>query len=258
VSTNQNLAIALRRAARDLTATRSIRDLERTLAEIVSTAVQTVPAADMGGISMTEGDEVVSRHPTSSAVSELDRLQNALNEGPCITAIAEPPDDGTVVVHDLAGDDAARWPRFAPRAVEAGYRSMISCELTTGRRMRAALNLYAAPPHAFDADARLTAGLFGVQAAMLLYGSEQAQYLQRAVDSRDLIGQAKGILMERFHLDDDAAFRMLVRSSQDTNMKLVDVALWLREETNRRSRAVVADAHGAGGGLADDGAGTAR
>jgi AmiR/NasT family two-component response regulator len=71
---------------------------------------------------------------------------------------------------------------------------------------------------------------------MLLYGSEQATHLQRALDSRDAIGQAKGILMERFAVDDHGAFQMLVRSSQDTNMKLVDVALWLREEVAGRKK----------------------
>jgi AmiR/NasT family two-component response regulator len=78
---------------------------------------------------------------------------------------------------------------------------------------------------------------------MLLYGADQVAHLQRAVDSRDLIGQAKGILMERFKADDEAAFRMLVRSSQETNMKLTAVAEWLThgtraqpEQSSRRDR----------------------
>jgi hypothetical protein len=75
------------------------------------------------------------------------------------------------------------------------------------------------------------AGLFGVQAALLLYGANQAGQLQKAVDSRDLIGQAKGILMERFKVDDEAAFQMLVQSSQNTNMKLTAVAEWLTNDT---------------------------
>ncbi|WP_018331953.1 GAF and ANTAR domain-containing protein [Actinomycetospora chiangmaiensis] len=231
---HQELAVALRRAARELTGKRSIRDLDRTLAEIVAAAVATVDGADAGGISMTEDGEVTSRNPTSGSITKLDRLQGDLHEGPCVTAIEDPPENGTVVVRDFAGADADRWPRFTPHVVDAGFRSIVSCELNTGGRMRAALNLYAAGPDAFDRDALLTATLFASQAAMLLYGSEQAQYLQRAVDSRDLIGQAKGILVERFGTDGDAAFQMLVRSSQDTNMKLVDVARWLVEEAVAR------------------------
>jgi len=69
---------------------------------------------------------------------------------------------------------------------------------------------------------------------MLLYGADTAVHLQKAIDSRDLIGQAKGILMERFSLDDEAAFQMLVKSSQDTNMKLTEVARWLTSEVGKR------------------------
>jgi hypothetical protein len=100
--------------------------------------------------------------------------------------------------------------------------------------VRAALNLYSATPDGFDAEARTLAGLFGIQAALVLYGSQQAAHLQNAVDSRDLIGQAKGILMERFSVDDEAAFQMLVKSSQETNMKLTALAQWLT--TSGRSR----------------------
>ena len=146
----------------------------------------------------------------------------------------EPGPDGVVLVHDLAADDAQRWPRFAPRAVDAGFRSILSIQLSLEEDTRAALNLYSAGPHVFDVESRQTAGLFGVQAAVLLYGNAQAQHLKRAVDSRDLIGRAKGVLMERFTTDADGAFQMLVRSSQDTNMRLVEVARWLTGQVNER------------------------
>jgi hypothetical protein len=104
---------------------------------------------------------------------------------------------------------------------------LLSTQLSTDGGPRAALNLYSRESDAFDDHARTLAGLFGVQAALVLYGADTASHLQRAVDSRDLIGQAKGILMERFTLDDEGAFQMLVTSSQDTNMKLTSVARWL-------------------------------
>ncbi|NMO93129.1 ANTAR domain-containing protein [Actinomycetospora sp. TBRC 11914] len=239
METSDVLLPTLRRAAQDLVAQRTIRDLELTLDAIVNAAVQTVPGADDGGVSFTDGGTVTSRSPTSDAVNRLDRLQSELHEGPCISAIDDAPEDGIVLAGDLDGDDAHRWPRFAPQAVEAGYGSILSVGLDAGPGARAALNLYSAQPHAFAVDARITAGLFGVQAALLLYGSTQAGVLVRAVDSRDVIGQAKGILMERFGVDDDEAFQMLVRSSQDINMKLVDCARWLQKEAiehRRRSR----------------------
>jgi hypothetical protein len=228
------LVVALRRAARTLLDRRSIRDLQQTLSEIVSAAVETVPGATAGGLSVTEDGIIDSRNPTSRGISELDRLQGELHEGPCVTALESPAEDGAVIAEDLAGVDAQRWPRFAPAAVAAGYRSMLSTQLTTNGRMRAALNLYAAEPGVFDSEARLLAGLFGVQAAMLLHGSEQAVHLGRAVDSRDVIGQAKGVLMERFGVDETEAFQMLVESSQSTNLKLIDVARWLLGEVARR------------------------
>jgi hypothetical protein len=76
--------------------------------------------------------------------------------------------------------------------------------------------------------------LFGVQAGLLLYGATHAAQMSRALDTRDVIGQAKGILMERFGVEGDQAFQMLVRSSQDTNIKLADVARWLTTSASRQ------------------------
>jgi hypothetical protein len=226
---DEQLVIALRTAALALARHRSIRDLEDTLEQIVASAVDTIPGVTAGSISLTEAGEVQTRHPTSEEIGKLDRTQSELREGPCLTALEDPPESGIVIAQDLAGDDGARWPRFAPHVVEAGFRGMASTQLSVEGGVRAALNLYAADANVFDAHARTLAGLFGVQAALLVYGSDQARHLQRAVDSRDLIGRAKGILAERFSVDDETAFRMLVKSSQDTNMKLTAVAKWLTE-----------------------------
>ncbi len=229
---DDQLVIALRAAARTMATRRSIRDLELTLEQIVASAVTTVPGVDAGSISMTAHGRIETRHPTSVAIGKLDEKQSELHEGPCITAIEDPPANGTVLAADFGGADADRWPRFAPLAVEAGYRALLSTQLSANGGVRAALNLYSATPYAFSDEARTLAGLFGIQAAMLLYGASEAGHLQRAVDSRDLIGRAKGILMERFDVDDESAFHLLVKSSQDTNLKLTAVAEWLN--TQRR------------------------
>ncbi|WP_328306060.1 GAF and ANTAR domain-containing protein [Actinomycetospora sp. NBC_00405] len=231
---HDDLVAALRRTARQLGDRRSIRDLEHTLGQIVTSAVATIPGVDAGSISITHHGRVETRTPTTEAIGKLDSTQSELNEGPCLSAIEDPPEDGTVIARDFTGDDAQRWPRFAPYAVEAGYRALMSTQLSSEGGPRAALNLYSAGADAFDEHARTLAGLFGIQAAMLLYGADTAAHLQRAVDSRDLIGRAKGILMERFSLDDEAAFQLLVSSSQDTNMKLTDVATWLTDEVSGR------------------------
>jgi hypothetical protein len=119
---NHELVTALRRAARTLAQHRSIRDLEQTLSQIVASAVETVPGVDAGSISMTEHGRIETRHPTSEAIRKLDETQSELREGPCITAIEDPPESGIVAAQDFAGPaDADRWPRFAPEAVEAGF-----------------------------------------------------------------------------------------------------------------------------------------
>src|SRR4051812_23493361 len=141
---------------------RSIRDLEQTLQEIVFAAVDTIPGVDAGSISITEHGRIETRHPTSDAIRKLDETQGALREGPCMAAIDDPPPSGILVAQDFEGADAERWPNFAPHAVEAGFRALMSTQLSTEGGMRAALNLYSQGPDAFDEHARTLAGLFGV------------------------------------------------------------------------------------------------
>lgn len=227
--TDDRLVIALRGAANALLGHRSIRDLEHLLGQVVASAVETIPAVDAGSISMVEQGRLETRHPTSELIGQLDDTQSRLGEGPCLSAILDPPESGVVLAQDFEGDDAARWPGFAAAATGAGFRGLLSVQLTTEGGLRGALNLYAEKPDAFDEHSRTLAGLFGVQAAVLLYGASQAQHLQRAVDSRDLIGRAKGMLAERFGVDDETAFQMLVKSSQDTNLKLTALAQWVTE-----------------------------
>jgi hypothetical protein len=228
---------ALRSAADEMARGANLREMDSVLDSIVVHAVDTVPGADAGGITVAEDSKLESSHTTAHAIGELDQLQTELNEGPCIDAATNPPPGGVIVIDDLAGDDAEACPRYAKAAVDAGYRSMCSTQLATGHAgYRAALNLYSTTPAAFSTEAQLVAALFGAQAAVLLYGSETAAHLTRAIDSRDVIGRAKGILIERFGVDDSEAFQMLVKSSQDTNLKLVNVASWLCQSAVERGR----------------------
>ena len=227
----EQLRAALDAAAQDLVSSPPPGTLDEALIRIVRAAVEAVPAADAGGITLVGNGSVDARAPSNSTVEDLDKLQSTLHEGPCVTAAAEGTD---ILVTDLAGTDAERWPAFAARAVEAGYRSMLSTYVATTAQWRVSLNLYGEASAAFDPEARELAGLFSAQAVVLIRSMEGMASLHRAIDSRDLIGQAKGILMERFDIDDAEAFRMLVRSSQDTNVKLVDVARWLQDEGRER------------------------
>jgi hypothetical protein len=235
VRDNQVLIGALRRAAGRLLDPRIVRSEDEILARIVEAAVETVPGAEGGGITVTEARSVSSTHVSGNQLHRLDEIQAELGEGPCISAADEPPADGIIMAADLAGDDAARWPNFSPRAVELGVRAILSVSLSVDSGRRSSLNLYSGTAGSFDEDAQLTAGLFGLQAAGLLFGADHIAGLDRALQSRDVIGQAKGILMERFDLTDDDAFRMLVSASQDSNIKLIEVARFLIAERGRRT-----------------------
>lgn len=137
----------------------------------------------------------------------------------------------------MAATGAERWPRFAPVALERGVATMCSFQLFTSNDGTAgALNLYAGQPGVFDESSLDTGALFASHAAIALYGAKRSAQLTEALRSRDAIGQAKGILIERFTLSEDRAFAMLVRSSQETNIKLHAVAEWLVDEATRGRR----------------------
>ena len=217
---SDQLVVALRNAAQRLDVHRSIYDLEVTLAQIIASAVDTIPGVDAGSISMVHDDVIETRHPTTLEIEVLDRVQGDLREGPCITALNDPAGDGVVLARDLAGEDALRWPRFAPRAVASGYRSMMSTQLSADEHFRAALNLYSRAPDAFSEQARRIAGLFGVQAALLLYGSHHAGQLSSALETRVIIEQAKGYLARRHGESPDEAFVKL-RTFARRNQRLL-------------------------------------
>lgn len=200
-----------------------------TLSLIVSSAVETVPGAEQAGVSLLHSDaSITSAAISHDTVAEVDRLQTDYREGPCVTALW---DQHTVTVEDLAAE-AHRWPRFAPRGVGLGVASMLSFQLFARAGSLGALNLYAGRPRGFDRHAHLLGGLFADQAATALGEARHVAQLHQALASRDVIGQAKGVLMERFGVDADEAFRLLVVSSQEANMKLVAVARWLtRQDT---------------------------
>jgi hypothetical protein len=223
------LAQVLDDAARELLAHDGT---EHTLELIVAGALHTIPHVERAGISLVEGDGTVASHaPSDEVVAELDALQNELGEGPCRDSIR---DHDRVVIDDMAATGAARWPRFAPVALERGVATMAAFQLFARHDGTAgALNLYAPEAHTFDESSLDIGALFASHAAIALHGSQRVAGLNQALRSRDVIGQAKGILIERFTLSEDAAFAMLARSSQQTNLKLRDVADWLVGEATR-------------------------
>lgn len=236
IEANDRLSSALHAAARRAADRPSLSDLNEILGQMVAAAVATIDAVDAGSVTLYEHGRITTRYATPDHIHQLDESQAAMREGPCITAYEDPPASGAIVVQDLAGTDGEQWPRFAPLAVEAGYRGLMSIILSADGAVRGALNLYAAAPEAFTDDSRTLGEIFGVQAGLVLFGHEQNGDLQEAADGRDVIGQARGILMERFAADDEAAFRMLVQVSQDAGATFLEVARWVGADRSHEVR----------------------
>ncbi len=192
----------------------------QTLEHVVASAVQ-VLGVDHGGVTLLEdrGRSLRSLGASASEVEKADSLQHDLGEGPCVDAAVE----GRVVWSaDLADDE--RWPRWGPQAVDLGLRSILSVEMHSRNRRIGALNLYGTDRRHFGPDDRDLALLLGRQASAALLHLRNERGLQEALSTRTLIGQAEGILMERFAIDADRAFEVLQRYSQGSNVKLRDVA----------------------------------
>lgn len=195
-------------------------DVESTLQAITRAAVATVPSAEDCGIIYVVGrKKVESRASTGDLSRNVDALQERLGQGPCIDAAWE---HEIVRVDDVGADQ--RWPEFAKQAPALGVGSMICFQLFVEGDQLGAMNLYAATPGAFDDESQDIGLMLASHAAVALAGAEQEQNLRRGMDNRDVIGQAKGILMERHKLSADQAFGVLTRVSQEMNRKLVDVA----------------------------------
>ena len=195
-------------------------DPETMLAAIVAAAVAMVPGVEEGSISAVIGRRQVSSvAPTSELPHQVDAIQTEVQQGPCLDALYE---QQTVRVTDMATED--RWPLFARRASQAGAASMLSLQLFVEGDNLGALNLYGRVPDAFTDESEQVGLLMAAHAAIAYAGVRKEVQLAEALVSRDLIGQAKGILMERFKISGQRAFLVMTRVSQTRNRKLHDVA----------------------------------
>jgi hypothetical protein len=185
--------------------------LERT----VALAIDIVPGCEQAGISMLHAGVVDTPASVGTLAADCDRLQEELGDGPCVTALLEAE---LIRVDDTRTD--VRWPQFADRAASAGLGSMLACRLATQRDKLAALNMYSSKPNAFSADSEAMAIGYAAHVGLALSGLERETNLRRAMHSREVIGQAMGILMERHRVTASQAFDVMVHASQRSNVKL--------------------------------------
>ena len=214
---NYDLAQRMAELARASASPRSVEDV---LSDVTAAAMELIPGADTAGVLLIgKGGKWDSVANTSDLPYRLDELQMLFNEGPCVEAAL---DELIVRTDDFRADE--RWPRYSAAVVEIGVLSGLSFKLYTADRTAGALNLFSFKANAFDAEDETTGVVLAAHAAAAILASRHGEQLQSAVSTRDRIGQAKGIIMERFGVDDVKAFEMLRRLSQDSNTKLIDVA----------------------------------
>jgi hypothetical protein len=194
-------------------------DLDHILSRITQAAVEVLPNVEFASITILHADgrlETVA--PTDDLLWGVDAAQYELREGPCYDAAA---DAVHVVSPDLATDP--RFPRYAATAVAAGINAQAGIRLFDAPKSRGALNLYARAIGAFE-DLGMLGALFRHQSAMAIDYAREIQNLREAVRTRGMIGQAVGIVMERYKLTDERAFAFLTRLSQHGNLKLRAIA----------------------------------
>lgn len=194
------------------------RGEQPTLQRTTELALQTVAGCDACGVSIRHSDGSVDTPAcTSPIVQKADALQYEFGEGPCLDAIWK---QGVYLIDDL--ETETRWPQWAPAAVELGFRSILSVRLESpeGKQVLGGLNLYARAPQSFDQTDEMIASIFARHAANALVATRRSEGLEDALRTRQAIGVAQGMVMQRYGLDLDQSFELLRRYSNETNVKL--------------------------------------
>ena len=199
--------------------------LDELLHQVVTLARRSVPGADSVTVSLNRGKGYETPTCTDDLGRELDEVQYKLDEGPCVEAL------NTHHLVSFQVDQRDPYPRFAEAAASRFVSSVLSTPLAAGGRGIGALNMYSGSVNVFPEDQVESARLFAEQASVILanglaYSTSVTlnERLQEALLSRDVIGQAKGLLMARENCNGDEAFGRLRLISQRENRKLRTVA----------------------------------
>lgn len=193
--------------------------VEETVERVLEFTLKAI-GCDYAGVIFVHGKHnIETAAATDPIVAKLDAMQMELGEGPDVSVIA---DRLSVIVSDTRSE--SRWPAWAARVADAGIRSLLSIRMYTDEETIGTLNAYSRHSDAFDVDDQAVAHVLARHAAVALGNARKIENLWLAVDARKRIGQAQGILMERFDLTADQAFAVLLRYSQDNNVKLRVVA----------------------------------
>lgn len=210
--------------ARDLSQlARDLQDEDRSEAvmqRIVDVAARSVPGAVGAAITLVDRNQITSPAHSDARARTVGLAQGEVGDGPCVETARK---ERTLRSDDLRSE--TRWPAWAEIAVANGVCSVMSLQLFVEHDSMGALDVYGGQPNAFDDDAEEIGLLLASHAAIALADTRKIENLDIAVSSRDIIGQAKGILMERYKVTAQEAFDLLVYASQHSHRKLRDICL---------------------------------
>jgi GAF domain-containing protein len=200
---------------------RAAFDIPAMLREVIEGAAELVPGAQYAGVMVTQ-----RRRPSDSAAAThrypvlLDEIQNRYQQGPGLSAGAL---QESFRVDDLISDD--RWPLYRQQAVkQTPIRSILSLGIFKEGGTTATLSFYSEVANAFDDESANMGLIFATHTGLVWNMMRRDQQFRSALASRDVIGQAKGRMMERFDIDGNQAFAMLKLMSQDSNTPIAQVA----------------------------------
>jgi transcriptional regulator with GAF, ATPase, and Fis domain len=196
-------------------------DSDTVIAELAEHAAVEIPGAEYAGVTITRN----AKHIDTPAATHkwpilLDEIQQRHREGPCLTAAWE---EKIIHVADLEADD--RFPLYRQDGLDrTPIRSVMAFQMFIADERMGALNVYAEEPHAFGQESRDIGLIFAAHSSVAWNSARRDEQFKRALASRDTIGQAKGMIMERYGVDAVQAFEVLRKLSQDSNVPLVQVA----------------------------------
>jgi GAF domain-containing protein len=224
-----DLAKALARLSAVLLSQESV---DTTVGLVTRVAVTTLPGTTGAGVSLLDASGKRTTAASDPLVEQADLLQYELDEGPCLSAWR-----GRVPVRIDDTEAEHRWPRWTQEAAARGIKAVLSAPMLTGDRSIGAIKVYSRQAAVYDEHSEQVLSLLAQQSAILLANAqsyedanELASQLRTALAGRDLVGQAKGVLIAEGARDEVAAFSMLVTASQRSNMKLHEVARLLVAE----------------------------
>jgi GAF domain-containing protein len=201
-------------------------DLDVLLQTVCEQVIKVIPGADMASVTLLHPEAPQTAASTDRRAVEIDAAQYTQGDGPCLRAAAS----GEVVRVEIETAKAL-WPHFAATSLAAGVGSYLAAPLAVDSGLTGAVNLFGFGTHGFrDTEAKLldlytTVVVFGLRATRR-YTNAHAEVgqLRKALVSRSVIDQAKGILMAVHAITDEQAFQRLVAQSQRENAKLHTVA----------------------------------